>query len=128
MSIFSEVRLKWGDREYVIPAEDMMRCIAKVEDVITLAELYAFQQRETLPLAKLSLAYATMLQQAGAENITADKVYTAMFSNAPGVDKRALAVRAVRQLLVLMIPPEHLNKPPAEAEASAGKEEAGAPH
>jgi hypothetical protein len=117
MSIFAEVKLKWGEREYTIAPDDMLRCIAKVEDVITLAELHAFQQREALPYAKLAMAFAIMLQHAGAQ-VTEMDVYDAMFRNEPGTDRRELAMRAVRQLLVLMIPPEHLRKAPTEEEAA----------
>lgn len=104
MSSFEEVGLTWEGREYVIPADGVLRVIAKVEDVITLGELAVAQKR--IPLAKLATAYGVMLRAAGAD-VTDEQVYSGMFANG-GKDMPRRAMQAALTLQALMIPPEHL--------------------
>lgn len=119
MSIFSEIKLKWGDKEYTIAPDNVMQCIAKVEDVVTLAELGRMAEKRTLPLAKLAAAFAVVLEHAGAR-VSAEDVYAGMFSGGDGMQIHAQD--AVTTLLVMMIPPDHLKK--TAEEAGKGKEKA----
>lgn len=116
MTIFNEIKLSWEGREYVIPSDNVMKIIAKVEDVITLSDLSKCATNKTLPLAKLSQAYALILQHAGVQGVDEEKVYAGMFS----ANLQENAQRAVTTLLMLMIPPSHLQRL-AEEGASQGK-------
>lgn len=118
--IFEDVRLTWQGREYVVPANDVLRAIAKVEDVITLSELHRHAQNNTMPISKLAMAFGTVLRHAGAR-VGDDDVYAAMFE---GAKMQGRVVEAIRVLLHMMLPPAHLQKVPItdeEAEAGLGK-------
>lgn len=119
MTIFNEIKLSWEGREYVIPPDNMMRIIAKVEDVVTLSDLSRCAINKTLPLAKLSQAYALILQHAGVVGVDEEKVYAGMFSS----NMQENAQRAVTTLLMLMIPPSHMQRL-AEEGSAQGKVEA----
>lgn len=115
--IFEKIMLQWDGREYVIQPTDVMQCLAKIEDVVTLVELNNMAQKHTLPLAKLSQAFSIVLRHAGAE-VSADEVYAGMFGGDGEMQKRAQA--AVMTLLTMMIPPQHLRRT-AEETATRGK-------
>src|SRR4051812_21281849 len=103
MAVFEPVRLTWKGTEYVIPPDQVMRCIAKIEDVITLAELHRAMGKP--PLAKLAMAYGAALRHAGAR-AEDDEVYAAMFKS--GKDMHGQVTGAVYTLLVMMMPPDAL--------------------
>lgn len=117
-SAFEEVRIAWKGREYTIPPDQVMRCIAKVEDIVTLAELQQFSQRQTLPYGKMAMAYGVILRHAGAR-VSDAEIYNEMFK--VGEDARSVAVEAVQNLLLLMIPPEHIAKAQAAQAAAAAE-------
>ena len=116
MSLFEKIALSWQGREYSIPPDGVMQCIAKIEDVITLAQLHQAVVSQSMPLGKLSMAYGALLRHAGAR-VTDEDVYAGMFK---GGDMVKRAIEAIHTLQMLMIPPEHLK-------ATAGKAAAGAP-
>lgn len=116
MDIFKEVKLQWNGKEYVIPPNAVMMCIAKVEDVVTLAELVRYSNRNTMPLAKLAQAFGVVLRYAGA-NVSDDEIYLGMFADG---DMKEKANNAITTLLVMMMPPAHL----AKFGGTAGKAEA----
>lgn len=123
MAIFEPIVLAWNGRDYTIPPDQVMRAIAKVEDVFTMAQLNGHMQRADIPLAKLACAYAAVLRHAGAR-VTDEEVYDGMFSGgATALQTRALA--AMSALLVMMIPPAHLRQK-VEEKTAQGKAEAGA--
>ena len=69
MSIFEEVVLSWDGVEYKIDPERVMGAIAKVEEIITLRELSEYAQKGDAPMAKLAMAFASVLRYAGAKCI-----------------------------------------------------------
>lgn len=119
--MFEPIEVKWGERSYKLQPDGILRAIADVEDVLTIGELYVYQaRRDTLPLAKLALAYATLLRHAGAQ-VTAEQVYAAMFS---GDDLQSRAISAIQTLQMLMIPPSALRERAAPGKPEAAGERA----
>ena len=102
MCIFNELNLNWKGAEYTVEADNILRLIAKVEDVITLNELYSYSQRGAAPLAKLATAFGIVLRYAGAK-VTDDEVYLSIVNG--GSDA---AIVATRTSLAMMLPPEEL--------------------
>lgn len=122
MAIFEEVKLTWNGRDFVIPPDQVLPCIAKVEDVLTLAQLWRAMERQALPLAKLAQAYGMVLRHAGAV-VSDEDVYAALFTSG---EMQARARDAVLTLQVMMIPPEHLReKDPGKAVAPDAAPPAG---
>lgn len=119
MHLFEEVKLTWGGKEYTIPPDGMLRCIAEIEDVMTLGELANAQGKGRLPLAKLSTAFAIALRHAGA-SVTNEEVYAGMFEGG-GVELRRRSMTAVFMLQAMMIPPESLRAPLGKAAGGAGR-------
>nr|WP_258868109.1 hypothetical protein [Alkalilimnicola ehrlichii] len=101
---FEDITLDWKGRSYTIPANDVMMAIAKIEDVITIAELDRFSQRGTAPVARLAQAFAAILRHAGAR-VNDDEVYASMFE---GGATQARIMEATNTLLTLMLPPAAL--------------------
>jgi len=115
-----DVTFVWKEKEYRVEAREVLPLIAKVEEVLTLAEMYNAAQKETLPLAKLSMAFGVALRYAGA-NVKDDEVYSGMFNP----DDKMAAFVAMNTLLSIMVPPEHLQEksdgePKKKAAASGG--------
>ena len=103
MSIFEPVTLTWKGKEYTIEADRVMRLIAKLEEHVTLAELFSGRP----PQAKLSMAYAEALRYAGA-SVTAEDVYGALFQSDEGAEYAAIT----QGVLMMMIPPSALQETP----------------
>lgn len=101
MAVFEKITLAWEGKEYVIPPDQVMRCIAQVEDVLTLGEVFECAARQQVPVAKISAAFGLILRYAGAR-VSDDEIYARMF-NVGEQQKRAL--EAVNTLLLLMVPP-----------------------
>lgn len=102
---FEAVTITWAGRSYIIPANQMMAAIARVEDHITLVELQRFYtQRGGIPFARICNALAEVLAFAGAKGVGADQIYTSMMSPDAG-DEQTAAVEAVKALLEMMVPP-----------------------
>lgn len=80
MSIFQDIHISWGEKNFKIPSSGVMRCLAKVEQIITLHELNEYAKRGTAPQVTLAMAYGEMLRFAGAR-VTDEEVMEAMFSN-----------------------------------------------
>lgn len=53
MSVFEPVALTWKGEEYKIESDKVMMLIAKIEDIITLSEVYNYAQKGPPPLLKL---------------------------------------------------------------------------
>ena len=102
MSVFNELNLTWKGADYSVPSDNILRLIAKVEDVITLNELYSYSQKGAAPLAKIATAFGIVLRYAGAK-VSDDEVYKTIVTS--GADS---AIVATRTLLTMMIPPEEL--------------------
>lgn len=121
MAIFEKVEVVWNGETFTIPANRVLRCIADVEDELTLAQLSRYLQSGNPPLAKLSRAFALVLRHAGAK-ASEDDVYAALFKDG---DQNARALEAIYTLQVLMIPPEHLRAAEAKLAAASEKKEPG---
>lgn len=109
---FDDIRLAWNGRTYVIPANRVMGALARVEDSITFGELHAHTQRNSVPVAKLSQAFGSVLRYAGA-NVEDDEIYAGMFQEAG----RETVMAAFRVLMEMMLP--------ASARKSAAPADAG---
>jgi len=111
MSIFKDVTLAWKGQEYTVKSNEVMKLIAKVEDVITMGEL---TQATGHKLTRISEAYAVALCHAGC-SVSIEEVYQSLFGQG-GADA---ASNAIAGLLMLMVPPDTYNpeagggKPPA---------------
>lgn len=99
MSIFKEVGLTWGGKEYTIKPDKVMGLVEVVEDVITLEELTGAVKR-----GKLSKAYCVALRYAGCNSVTQEQVYKALYDP----EKQKDVGPMVTAILMMMIPPEHL--------------------
>jgi hypothetical protein len=119
MAIFEEVSLRWGGEEYKIEPTKVMGAIARVEEVITLKELGEYAQKGDAPMAKLAMAFASVLRYAGAR-VSDDEVYAGMF----GGESQTSALASITVLLQMMIPPsayKQVAKGNAQAAPTGGK-------
>lgn len=116
MAVFEEVKLTWKGREYSIPPDQVLRLIAKVEDIIPFAELASISPRK-VPFARIAAAYGAMLRHAGAA-VTDEEVYEGMWAGG-GKDLKRLAVTAVLTLQALMVPPAALREQATKAKKDA---------
>lgn len=99
MSGFDKVELKWKGQSYTIEPNRVLRLIARIEEVVTVDELVKYANRQTAPMAKLSMAYGAALRYAGVE-ATDEEVFESIFTGARGAD----VTSAITGLLSLMIP------------------------
>lgn len=100
MSVFQPLELEWQGQVYTVPAHRVMGAICRIEEVITLSELQQYAARSGAPIAKLSMAYGSVLRYAGAK-VTDDEVYEQAFS----LDPEAAVMAAVMNIMQLMLPP-----------------------
>jgi hypothetical protein len=77
-----------------------MGAIARIEDVITLAELQNYSIRGAAPIGKLSMAYAAVLRYAGAR-VTDEEVYEKSFV---GDREQEAMIMAIMNLMKMMLP------------------------
>ena len=121
-SIFQEVTLRWGDKDYVVPPDRVMRAIALIEDHVTINQLSEATSGGKMPLVKISAAYAVVLRYAGA-NVSDEDVYDGMFNGAGQMHVKMMS--AIAGLMGLMIPPGkivELSKKEDAGAAAPGKE------
>ena len=103
MKIFEDVTLTWKGQDYTIESTKIMGAIAKIEEVITLKELGEYAQKGDAPMAKLAMAFASVLRYSGAK-VGDDEVYAGLFSGESG----ASVMESLSSLLTMMIPPSAL--------------------
>jgi len=126
MQLFQPVTLAWSGREYTIAADAVLRCIAEVENVVTLGDLATMQTKGRLSLAKLAIAYGIALRYAGAD-VKDEEVYGGMFKDA-GAELQRRAFGAILTLQALMVPPEQLRAEPGKGNGGAALEPASSPN
>lgn len=97
---FDDIILEWDDKEYVIKANRVMGAIARIEDSLTYAELQQFAERGGAPIARLAMAYGSVLRYAGLQ-ITDDEVYQKAFET---VSNQKAMMQAVMSIMKLMLP------------------------
>jgi hypothetical protein len=128
---FEDVKLVWQGREYTIPARNMLRAVAIIEDHVTMPELQKFSARQTAPLARLSGAFAGVLTFAGCPGVDAETIYSAMFE---GNDQATAVSTAITTLMAMMLPKSAREKfmngdtgnQPAGAETAPGNSQPAA--
>jgi len=103
---FEPVPIGWEGVTYTIPAESVLKAIALIEDHVTFDELQLSASKNTMPLAKLSQAFAAVLRFAGAK-VSPEDVYAGMFAGGEVRERMTLSIIA---LMSMMIPPAHLQK------------------
>lgn len=120
MSIFKEVGLSWKGEEFIVPPEKVMGLIEVIEDSITLEELH---NPRGINRSKTSKAFACALRYAAQNskpakmcNVTQQDVYTTLFAAETGSNITTI----MTSLMLMMVPPEHLQD-------NSGKEEASLP-
>lgn len=127
MRVFEEVTLSWKGQDYKIPADQMLRCIAQIEDVLTFGDLAAASMGR-VKLAKLSQAFGIALRSAGVE-VSDDEVFFGMFGDKSerAKDIQERAQRAIFALQSIMIPPAHLRTEPGKPKAAGKRRAASSP-
>lgn len=107
---FEPITLTWKGRNYIVQPKQILGAIMRIEDTVTLTEMYSYFQRGGAPIAKLAKAYADVLVYAGvpkADDLEME-VYTSMFDE--GSDRQKQASEAVIAILGMMVPPEHMQQ------------------
>lgn len=100
---FNTLHLSWGGKEYHIPADQVMKAIARVEETVTFGELAEMLSTGRLKFAKISQAYATFLRYAGAM-VTDEEVFFVLFPRG-SADVLNEAMGKLYTLIVMMSPP-----------------------
>lgn len=100
-SVFDEVKIKWGGKDYTVPSNRVMGLIERIEDHISFADLSGNRPR----LGKIAAAWAEALRYAGAQ-VSAEEVYGDMFKSATSGQINT----AISGLLLIMIPPDAIQK------------------
>lgn len=106
MGIFEPVVLSWNGQEYEIAPDRLMGAIATIEDTITLKEVGEYAMKGDAPIAKLSMAYGSVLRYAGCK-VKDDEIYVAMFDSG----KNTSVLGCISALLAMMIPPKRNDDP-----------------
>lgn len=101
MGVFADITLEWGGAKHVIPSKKVMGCIARIENVLTIKELYDALRGGEVKFTKIAAAFGEALRYAGAE-VDDEEVYSGMFQ---GEESQATIIGAISTLLHLMIPP-----------------------
>lgn len=112
--MFDSVTLKFNGQSYHIEPDRVMRAIAIVEDIVTLDELVKYHERGTAPMAKLAMAYASLIRYCGGACTDAE-VYESMFREG----NQSAVSNSIGTLLAMMIPKtiDENAKAPAEGNA-----------
>src|SRR5262245_34944655 len=100
MALFEPIELTWKGLTYKIPSGRVLKAVAKVEEIITLSLMSTAAQAGSVPVAKVAMAYGSVLRFAGAV-VEDEEVYEAMMSG--GTDGQS-TMQLVNGLLVIMIP------------------------
>lgn len=121
---FEAFECEWGGKKYTIAPHRILRAIALVEDVVTLAQLQEHGERGSLPMAKIAMAFGVLLRYAGA-SVTDVEVYEGLFSSIKDKNAQGI-VDAVVILMSLMVPPSVQSKvvkdnPPGNVLPAANK-------
>jgi hypothetical protein len=107
-AIFEKITFTWKGEEYEIPPNQVMKALAKLEDVITMVQMMQYRARGDFPLVKISMGYAAMLRHAGAR-VTDEEVYVDMFKG-EATEAKEKALAAMLSLQELMVPPSVLKE------------------
>lgn len=114
MSAFDAIEIGWAGKQYSIPPDRVLQCIAQVEEVLTLHEILAMGEAQRVKLVPISRAYATVLRFAGCK-ITDDEAYAGVFRQ--GATQEA-AITCIGGLLTMLLPRDVKSDAAAIAEAA----------
>lgn len=102
--MLNDFEFEWKNEKHIVPANHVMKLIAKVEDVITVDELLKALSGKQVPFAKLAMAFGTVLRHVSIR-VSDEEIYNALFEN-------QINVPYIQQLLFglvsLMLPPSFL--------------------
>lgn len=101
MNGFSEIKLTWDGKAFVIPPRGRLEAIAAIEEVLTLDELMRSEKKPP-SFAKVAMAYGALLRHLGAD-ASDDAVYASLFAG-----KGANMMQTVQTLLLMMVPPQSM--------------------
>tara|TARA_R110000868_G_scaffold32425_3_gene117958 strand:- start:1261 stop:1656 length:396 start_codon:yes stop_codon:yes gene_type:complete len=119
-AVFDDVTFEWAGNNYTIPARRLLGAIARVEGVVTIAELMQTQvARGTVKLAVLAQAFGEVLRYAGAK-VTDDEVYVGLFAS-PANGGAGNAQGALAALVTLMVPPSVRSAAAADEEPATAQ-------
>lgn len=96
----NDIKIEWKGAAGLIPATQVLPVVAKLEDIITIGELAEAVQKQTVPLAKLSMAYGVILRAAGI-GVPDEDVYSDMVDQQG--DPRFI-LNSIYTLLMLVLP------------------------
>lgn len=117
MRKFADQRIEWQGQTYTVLANRIMPLLARIEGIITFKELHDFSQRQTVPQAKLAMAYCEVLRYCGVP-VEEDEVYLSMFPSSEDPEGYAARVtNSIQGLMRLMLPPDQLVKSVGNVEA-----------
>ena len=110
MKGFEEVKLGWKGEMFVVPADEQMMLIAKIEDALSGASgrqaLDVLMRKEGPPYSRLAAAYGAALRHAGA-NVSDQEVYLSIMNDiCSGDADQAIAVQKAVIALLSIIAPE----------------------
>lgn len=103
MSQFDDVKIKWAGREYTVPSRRMMEAIARIEEHLTLADMAAAAEQRRMPMAKIAMAFASVLNMVKPEQapqFESEDIYAKMMTITDAVQVRDL----LSSLLGMMVP------------------------
>jgi hypothetical protein len=106
MPIFEDIAVEYNGEKRTIQSNQVMRLIARVEDVISIKRLVKGIEDGDPPMGKVAIAYAMMLRYAGI-SVTDEEIYCELFGNSGAA---SMALDSAMGLLSLMVPPEKLVK------------------
>lgn len=119
--VFEDIHLSWGGKNYLIRSNRVMGAIARIEDVLTIPDLKRYLDRNDAPLAKIAMAFGSVLRYAGAK-VEDDEVYQSMLMDG---EQASVATTAIEVLLMMMVPKSAIEKAAREAASAAEAEEEG---
>lgn len=110
MAGFDDVTMSWDGKTYTVPADRVMRLVAKVEDVLIgdSGESALDVLMNKRPTARISEAFEVALRYAGAP-VAPGEVYLSIMQGLALSNPNHLehTMRAVMALLELLAPPVH---------------------
>lgn len=109
MGIFEPIDLEWKGENVRIPADQVMRAIACIEDVLTIGEIYRMHETGKIALTKLAMAYGAVLRFGGLA-VKDEEIYAGMFS-----EQSAFKVMDALAIVLAMMIPADLKRDEATA-------------
>lgn len=115
-NVFDSFKFKWEGAEYEVPSDRIFGAIARVEEHVSLGELYAMiDNYRAVKNTQLAAAYSALLGYVG-KPTSRESIYAVIFP--ADSDARVNTINAITGLLQLMIP----DKVKKDAVAAAEKQ------